>query len=114
MKICLTREQILECRDLVEPQEVPVPEWGGSVFLRPMNGTAKERWEVEHVRSGDKDVRARLLAHTVCDEGGQLLFKPEDIARLSGKSAAPLQRLFNAAMKMNAIGKEDVDELEKK
>jgi hypothetical protein len=107
----LTRDQILKAEDL-KREEVPVPEWGGSVFVRTMTGGERDRFEAAFVR--DKtDTRARLAAATICDEAGTLLFSATDIEALGRKSAAALERVFVVAMRLSKVGKADVDDLEK-
>jgi hypothetical protein len=106
----LSRDQILGAEDL-KREEVAVPEWGGSVFVRTMTGSERDRFEAAFVRD-KSDTRARLAAATICDEGGRLLFAPGDIEALGRKSAAALERVFAVAMRLSRVGKDDVDELE--
>ena len=40
----LTRDQIIE-KDDVQIEEVPVPEWGGTVLIRGMSGLQREQFE---------------------------------------------------------------------
>jgi hypothetical protein len=92
-----------------------VPEWGGSVKLRVMTGTERDRFEAEFV-NGNKSVdmvRAKLVAKCLCDEKGERLFTETEIPQLGEKSAAVLDRLFSECMKLNRFSKEDVDELAK-
>ena len=108
----LTRDQILAACD-VPVEEVECPEWGGSVFVKVMSGTARDHWEM--LQSGDKwgNPRARLCAMTVCDAEGQNLFTLADIAALGAKSSAVLDRLFDVALRLNRLRKQDIEELEK-
>lgn len=110
--MALSREAILSASDL-SSVEVSCPEWGGSVFVKMMTGSDRDRWESTHFANPTKDVRARLAVFTVCDEAGNPLFTETDLEALGRKSVAPLQRIFNAALKLNRISKSDVDELEK-
>jgi hypothetical protein len=108
----LTRDQILGADDLPRV-EVEVPEWGGSAFVRTMTGTERDRFESEHIKNPHRDIRARLVAATLCDEQGNLLFGPADVEALGRKGAAALDRVFAVALRLNGIGKADVEELEK-
>ena len=115
----LTKESIFAADDITT-RRVEVPEWNGHVFVRAMTGTARDAWEDEAYQDdGDKvivlrqNARARLLAGTLCDEQGNLLFGPADIDALGAKSIIPLDRLFEIAMGMNALRQGDVDDLEK-
>ena len=90
-----------------------VPEWNGSVKLRVMTGTERDRFEAEFV-NGSKSVdmvRAKLVAKCLCDEQGQRLFTETEIPQLGEKSAAVLDRLFGECMKLNRFTKDDVDNL---
>lgn len=92
-----------------------VPEWGGSVKLRVMTGTERDRFESEFV-GGNKSVemvRAKLVAKCLCDDDGKRLFTEQEIPELGEKSAAVLDRLFSECMKLNRFSKNDVDDLAK-
>lgn len=92
-----------------------VPEWGGSVKLRVMTGTERDRFESEFV-GGNKSVdmvRAKLVAKCLCDADGKRLFTEQEIPSLGEKSAAVLDRLFTECMRLNRFTKGDVDELAK-
>ena len=112
----LTRDQILAADDL--PRElVKVPEWGGDVYVKTITGAERDRWEIQIATSSKKPssetIRAALAAMTVCDENNRLLFTQDDIEALSNKSAAPLDRVFQVAMRLNHISQSAVEELEK-
>jgi hypothetical protein len=107
----LTKEQILEASDLQNLQ-VEVPEWGGSVFVRSMTGADRDAFEASMVtvnadgsRMPDmRNLRAKLVALTLVDAAGNRLFDVSDIPRLSLKSAAALERVFEAAQRLNGLG----------
>ena len=106
----LTREQILGSDDLPR-EEVDVPEWGGKVQVRTMTGTDRDAFEASLVDKDGKfeNVRARLVALTLCDKTGARLFNDSDIQVLGGKSAKALDRVFSVAQRMNGIGADQVD-----
>lgn len=109
----LTKEQILGADDS-EKMKLNVPEWGGDVFIRVMSG--KERDRLEGTFQGKisyNNVRARIATLVLCDEEGKLLFSLDDIEALGKKSCAVLDMIFEKAMKLNRITKEDVEELGK-
>ena len=114
----LTRDQILTADDLVT-ETVEVPEWGGSVLVRGMSGTQRDKFEADIVNArGQKDVRlnmanirARLVAASLVDENGDLLFDIKDITALGKKSAVALQRVFDKAKILSGIVEDDVQEL---
>jgi len=114
--MALTKDQILGAADLTK-EEVEVPEWNGSVFVRML--TAKERdvlesfWLARKESGNFTNARAQIVSLTVCDEDGNRLFTEEDVEALSGKSAAALQKVYNVAMRLNRFTKKDVEELTK-
>lgn len=115
----LTRDAILTADDL-KKEEIQVPEWGGSVFIRCMTGTERDAFESEAYTVRGKDVqinrenfRARLLVRVLVDEKGERLFSDKDIASLGAKSGKALDRVFTVAMKISGLSKEDVEDLTK-
>lgn len=117
----LTREAILATAGQVVTETVPVPEWGGDVLVKAMNGAERDRFE-ESLVAGDgkrnkgkpnvRNVRARLVAATVVDEKGSLMFTPGDVEQLGKTSAAALDRVFDAARRLSGMTERDVEELE--
>jgi hypothetical protein len=114
----LTKDAILSVDDL--PREtVHVPEWGGDVYVRTMSGTERDAFEASLIRrDGGQDsrmenVRARLVALTLCDPGGTRLFGDDEIVVLGRKSARALDRVFAVAQRLNGIGTEQVDATKK-
>ena len=113
----LSKEQILEAADL---QSVPVevPEWGGRVLVRTMTGADRDAFENRMVtvksdgtRTPDMtNLRAKLVALTLVDDAGNRLFEVGDIPRLAAKSAAALERVFEAAQRINGLGLKAEDE----
>lgn len=116
----LSRDAILTASD-IQTEEVAVPEWGGTVRVRGMTGAQRDAYEDASLSMPDKkkqtrafiykDARARLVAWSVVDENGKRVFSDADIPRLSEKSAAALQRIFNVAMRLSGISEEDIEEL---
>jgi len=113
----LNRADILNKTDLPK-EEVFVPEWGGSVFVRAL--TAKERviYEQAVITRNGKDVEtnlekaiALLVALTVVDEDGKRLFSNKDADELADKNANALSKLYMVAVRMSSLAPEDVKEL---
>lgn len=112
----LTKDQIFSASDL-PTEEVQVPEWGGSVFVRTMSGIERDGFEqgiVEARKSGTElvNIRARLAVKVVCDSDGKRLFTDDDAAALGKKSGRALDRIFDVAQRLNGIGEKEVAELE--
>ncbi|MFG1873393.1 hypothetical protein ACGFIV_00970 [Sphaerisporangium sp. NPDC049003] len=112
----LTAEQILEVDDR-QWEDLPVPEWGGKVRVRGLQGTERDRFEASLLdskgRAKIENARAKLAQLCLVDpKTGQLLFSKEQIAALGRKSAAALQRVFELAQKLSGLTDEDMEELE--
>lgn len=118
MGTLLNRDAILAVEDLVY-EEVAVPEWGGTVRVRGMTGDERDAFEVglalareaSSAQLTDAHIRARLVALTVVDESGARLFSEADIPLLGRKSAAPLDRLYEAAQRLSRLRAADIEEL---
>ena len=110
----LSKDAILDADDL--PREtVSVPEWGGEVLVRTMSGTDRDAFEASLLEKDGRmeNVRARLVALTLCDPQGDRLFDDSEIAALGRKSARALDRVFSVAQRLNGIGVEQVDDAKK-
>ena len=106
----LTRISFLAPQPL-ERRPVTVPGLG-SCFVRAMSAGERDEFEVAHSKSRNKDFRARLVASTVCDEDGELVFSVADIPALSALPAATLQPLVAMAVEVNRLSESDVADLE--
>lgn len=115
----LTRADILAAQDY-KREPVDVPQWGGRVWVRTMSGTAKDQYEQSCLKvvSGKVEqdmvnMRAKLLAATLCDESGRLLFSAADVPLLGEKSAYALDKCYEIACRLNAVTDADLEELAK-
>jgi hypothetical protein len=113
-------EQAVFGLDDITTEEVPVPEWKTSVFVRSMTLDERDAWEasITETKNGEvkqnlKDFYSKLVIRTAVDEQGNLLFAETDIPRLQKKSAKAMNRIFKVAQQLNGIGQEAVDKLEK-
>lgn len=113
----LTKEQILTANDL-KFEEVDVPEWGGVVRVRMMSGSARDQYEMGIINGRTKNkgenlanIRASLLAYTIIDNNGDLLFTKDDIEALGKKSIGPIVRVFDVASSLNSLREKDVEKL---
>lgn len=113
----LSRDDILGADDL-PMEEVEVPEWGGSVFVRSMTGAERDQFETDLISNNTddksvnlKNMRARLVALCAVDDAGERLFSSQDATELGSKSAAALDRVFSRAQTLNGLGNADVEEL---
>ncbi|WJD99774.1 hypothetical protein [Streptomyces antimycoticus] len=115
----LSAEAILDADDLGY-EDVPVPEWGGTVRVRELPGTERDKFEAQFVgkdgasirAEGLEGFRARLAAAAIVDADGKPLFRSAaETKRLGGKSANALQRVVDVAMRLSGMGEQDVAEL---
>ena len=112
----LTKEQILSADDL-RREQVNVPEWGGSVFVRTLTGTDRDAFEQSIIQNSERmdlaNVRARMAVLCVVDEKGERLFADSDAQALGAKSSLALGRIFTVAQKLNGMTDADVEDLAK-
>ena len=115
----LSKTDILAAKD-IKIEEISVPEWGGSVFVKEMTGAERDKYEssILEIKGGNQTVnlqnaRAKLAAFTICDENGNRIFSEADISALASKSATALQRIFEKAMSLSRIGEKDIEDLTK-
>ena len=114
----LTKQQILSTSPRLK--EVDVPEWGGSVFIRPLTiheqakladlGTKHEK---SSVVDRMKNCTLRLVQWSVCDEQGNPLFEGGDLEPLMNKAASAFLRLQDAILALSGLTEESRKELEK-
>jgi len=92
---------------------VEVPEWGLTLRVRGLSAGDKQRYE-ESLVSWDaqgkmtvssEDGHARLLVLTIVDEQGQLIFTSGDVAMLSRKSGAAVDRVVTVAQRLSGLGR---------
>jgi hypothetical protein len=111
----LDRAAIIAAQDL-RRELVAVPEWGGEVYIRVMTSAEKDKLDEANNLDGKlrwEGYRARLLAATICDGDGKLLFGLAEASELMGKSAAAVDRLLDVAQRLNGVTKADVEGLAK-
>jgi len=111
----LSREQILAVQDC-KIEEVDVPEWGGIIRVKALSGTERDQLEAAIIgKSGEErnynNLRARMVALTVVDESGDLIFETKDIAALGAKNARALDRIFDVGQRLSGMTAKDVKEL---
>jgi hypothetical protein len=110
----LTRDNILDADDL-PLEEVEVPEWGGSVYVRSMNGFERQEFDTWLMETQDDPNRTNMRGVVVCscttDADGVRLFTAEDAEALGKKSAEALNRVFDVAMRLNALSADAVEDI---
>jgi hypothetical protein len=114
----LSRDDILKASDN-DPEEVEVPEWGGTVLVRGMTGRERDAFEVSLMTPGrggrrvmdPANLRAKVIARCVVDDDGNRLFSDADITELGAKSAAAVDRVYAVAARLSGMSDEDQEEL---
>ena len=112
----LSADQILQAEDR-RYEEVLTPEWGGKVRIRSLTGNEVDSWQDNLPRDkkgkvSTENLRASLVAQVVVNEQGERLFAGKNmLTQLGNKAAAPLDRIFEAAQRMNGLKEEDIEEL---
>ena len=103
----LTRDAILKAEDLPY-EDVAVPEWGGTVRVATLTGTAYDAWnEANTDEDGNRsleDFSASLCALCIVGADGKPVFGENDVRRLGGKSCNALRRVFAVASRLNGLG----------
>ena len=112
----LSKQQVLDAHD-IKIEEVEVPEWGGSVYIKVMNATQRDEFETfVYKRQDQRDLRGMrvlLCKLCICDaEGNRMFESAEDVKALTDKSGSALMVVFQAAQKLNALSPDDVGEME--
>jgi hypothetical protein len=114
----LNKSQILNAADMGF-EDVEVPEWGGTVRVKVMNGAERDAFEASMItlRGSGKatmnliNMRAKLAARCLVDDNGALIFGDEDIAVLGRKSASALDRVVAVAKRLNRMDDNDLREM---
>jgi hypothetical protein len=108
----LTREQIDAADDA---KIIKVQAFGGECCLRLMSVGERDSYELKLVEAGGKaipDFRSELLSRTLCDEKGNLLYPGEEgVEALKRRSSDQMHKLWQSAMKHNALTEEELKKL---
>ncbi len=114
----LTKEMILATSPKLE--KIKVPEWGGSVFIRPVTLAEQAKladlgtkFEKTAVVDRMKNITLRLVQWAVSDSDGQPLFDQKDLEALMTKSAISFLRLQDAILRLSGLTEAPRKELEK-
>lgn len=115
----LSKSDMLNADDR-EYEDVPVPEWGGSVRIMGMRGAERDAFEADQYAKKDAPIsqrmanfRAKLLVRCIVDEDFNRVYSDKDAEALGKKNASVLSRLFEPAQRLSGMTREDVDEMSK-
>ncbi len=105
----LAKDFILQASDIAT-EEVAIPEWGGTVKVRGLTGAERNEYEQSVVDADGRpcltNATAKLVALGAVDCDGQRIFSPQDVTALGAKSAAPLERVAAAIMRLSGMSRE--------
>ena len=118
----LSREEIL-ARATLRIEEVAVPQWDTTVRVRELSAIDKDKLQMSMVdmskvsENGASDgavseasligMRAKLICYCVVDEKGERIFADSDIAAIGDMPAAPLEPIFDVAMRLSGLTKKE-------
>ena len=114
--VLLDRAAILAADD-IRYETVDVPEWGGTVRVRSLTGSERDKYDAESwaLPSGGKDAkgaltdfRVRRVAKAIVDENGASLFSEHDIAALGAKNGAVIDRIDDVVTRLSGMNQEAV------
>lgn len=109
------REQILSKREC-RRESIQIDGWEFPVFVKVMTGTERDQWEIwwDELRKGDgrKHFRASLLIFTVVDADGAAVFQRTDLDAVGQLPSPAVERLHEAAFRLNRLGKEAAESAE--
>lgn len=111
--MALSKTAILAAKDVRLSDAIPVPEWGGDVFVKTLSGLERDAFEESYSEQKMKSFRVRFLVLTLCDDSGERLFADGDVESLGKKSSVVINRLFEKAWSHNAFTVEAVESLGK-
>lgn len=117
----LNADEILG-KDDSQYEDVPVPEWGGTVRVRSLTADERDAFDESITKlSGNgkgqtreiimKGIRAKLVARSLIDDKGERLFTDAQVETLGKKNATVLDRLFAIAQRLSGLSKDDVEKL---
>lgn len=110
----LDKVSLLATED-VKTEEVEIPEWGGSVRIRVMNGHDRDEFDKwmygKETNGAFCGMRVFLCYLCVIDKDGKRMFSMEDLPALEEKSGSALSTLFIAIQKLNKLTRAEVDKI---
>jgi hypothetical protein len=110
----LSRDEILGVDEL-RYETVPTDEWKSGSAVRVSSLTSQGRAELEDMvlarQGGSKSavgIRETFVSICAVDAQGHRLFTAEDVQALGRKSARPIERIFEAATRLNDVSEQAV------
>jgi len=113
----LSKDQILQADDL-QTETVSVPEWDGDVLVSEMSADTRDQLEQHMAEQAEKDrknrrIRAMLCAFCIVDENKERMFTIKEMEQLGKKNGNVMDRLFDAANRLNKVFSKPREDTEK-
>lgn len=109
----LSRDAFLGARPELRREEIPVPELGGSVYVRVMTGTERDAYEISISKARIPNYRALLTCYTACDGEGNRLFSEADLPLLGSFPSTVLDPIAARAVQLNHFSSAAIEDLRK-
>lgn len=113
----LSKGDFFAAQGRLRRQTVHVPELGGDVIVTELTGAERDAFESSTItdkKRGTQDLsnlRAKLLARALVDEGGTRMFADDDAEALGQLGSSILDPLFDVAQRLSALTRRDVEDL---
>lgn len=109
----LTREQIVAINDVMIT-EIDVPEWGGSVYIKPLSVEQRDAF-TDLVMNAEgkidsKGFQVKMLLFALVNEQGNRIFTNEDEEFLNKKSTKVIDFLFKKVQQLSGMGDNAITE----
>jgi hypothetical protein len=106
-----------DCAARLKPVAVDLPEEQGTAYVRVITARERDAFEQsmldEDRNVSGLDIRAKLCVRAWCDPDGKRIFADDDVELVSGFPATIIDRIYDAAQKLNQLRREDVEDLRK-
>jgi len=117
----LSKSDFLNSNSRLKKELIELPEMGGSVYVREMNGLQLLSYNqrVMELQKTNKEITptlsvalmALMVSMTVCDETGELLFTESDAKQLAQNSISVLMKLSTKALEISGLSKAVINEV---
>lgn len=103
--------------DDCKTEEITLPGYEGSVFIRTIFGPEWSAFEASLVDEDGKatrleNIHARFAVLVLADESGKRMFQDNQAGSLARKSAATLNFIWDRGRKLNGLDKDAMERLE--
>ena len=103
----LSKDAILGADDLPF-EDVEVESWGGTVRVRGLTGTERDRFEFYLAAVKDApdkvEVRAKIVGWCLVDADGKRLFTDKEVGKLGAKSGEAIDLVFDVVRRLSGMG----------